>query len=104
MQNLKRYLQDLIESKKGYAAIAKREFNHYDWTFSKLSEDEQAELIKLAILEDKDTRADLLSNLEHLMENAMERYEEQEQADGADDWKYNCGWYDGGVKRLWEAK
>lgn len=90
MRNLDRYLERLIESKKGCALIAKREFDFRNLSFSKLCEDEQAELIKLAILEDKNTRTDLMTNLQHLLETALERYEEQEQADeGNDDFKYN---------------
>lgn len=90
MRNLQTYLAQMIESKKSCALIAKRQFDSRDFTFSKLSQDEQAELIRLAILEDKDTRADLLSNLEHLLENAMERADEQEESEKGmqyQDWK-----------------
>lgn len=60
--------------------IAKQTFNSRSCHFESLSEDEQAELIKLAILEDKSTREDLLSNLQHLLENGLEKHEEQEEA------------------------
>jgi hypothetical protein len=92
MRNLNRYLEQMIESKKGCALISKTRFDSREFTFSKLSESEQAELIKLAILEDKDTRADLLSNLEHLLENALERYEEQEEAEKGQQYQYWKEW------------
>lgn len=90
MRNLNRYIERLIESKKGCAMIAKKAFDFRSCDFEHLSEDERAELIRLAVLEDKDTRADLLSNLQSLMEKGLERYEEQEEADKGhkyQDWK-----------------
>jgi RNA processing factor Prp31 len=84
MQNLKRYLEELIESKKFLAERAKKPlWQVFSFTF--LSED-------------------LIDAMQNLMEKALEKYEEREQAEeGLDDWKYNCDWY-GSFVRPWEAK
>jgi hypothetical protein len=103
MQNLKRYLEELIESKKFLAERAKKPlWQVFSFTF--LSEDQQAQLLELAIKEDECIRQDLIDAMQNLMEKALEKYEEREQAEeGLDDWKYNCDWY-GSFVRPWEAK
>jgi hypothetical protein len=105
MQNLTRYLDQLINTQKFLAERAKKPL-WQAFSFTSLSEQQQAELLELAIKEDECIRQDLIDAMQNLMEKALERYEkEREEADdGLDDWKHNCGWYDGGVGRLWEAK
>jgi adenosyl cobinamide kinase/adenosyl cobinamide phosphate guanylyltransferase len=75
MKTLDRYLSDLIESKKFCAAVAKREFDHQMCRFEHLSKDEQGELLALAIKEDPYTRLDLMTCLQRLLTNALEKKE-----------------------------
>lgn len=75
MRNLDTYLSDLIESKRFCAAVTKREFDHRMCRFEHLSKDEQGELLALAIKEDPYTRIDLLTCLQRLLNNALEKKE-----------------------------
>jgi hypothetical protein len=75
MRTLDTYLSDLIESKKFCAAVTKRKFDHEMFRFEHLSKDEQGELLALAIKEDPYTRIDLLTCLQRLLNNALEKKE-----------------------------
>lgn len=75
MRQLDQYLNDLIESKKFCAAVAKREFDGKVCRFENLSTDEKGELLALAIKEDPYTRLELMTCLQRLITNALEKKE-----------------------------
>lgn len=75
MKQLTMFLDSLIESKKFCAAVCKRELDHRALQFERLSKDEQGELLALAIKEDPYTRANLMTALQRLLDNALEKKE-----------------------------